>query len=202
MPADEPAARWGILGGLFDPFHLGHLSLAKGAQNHLSLDRVLLVPSFHPPHRDDTATASFEIRVAMLELLADDYDWLSVCDIENSIEPPGYTLRVVKALTEKYPDKRLWLIIGTDHLMAFQKWHRWQDLLSLCRLAVGVRPGFSCAMSSELPSDRIDLVDIDQVDLSSTVLRNRLQFERDPNSLRELLPESIADYIVEHGLYR
>ena len=98
MPALEPGQRWGILGGMFDPVHLGHLSLAENIRTARDLDGVLLVPSYDPPHRSEQPRAPFDDRVAMLELAVGDLPGLEVSNIEALLERPGYTLLTVRAL--------------------------------------------------------------------------------------------------------
>ena len=102
MPAPEPGQKWGILGGTFDPVHLGHLALGTAILEARQLDGILLLPAFDPPHREAQPSASFQDRLNMLDLVCEGEPRFTVCTIEEELERPSYSLRTIRALKQKY----------------------------------------------------------------------------------------------------
>lgn len=202
MPAPEPGQTWGILGGTFDPVHLGHLSLATDMQKAQKLDGVLLVPAFDPPHRAEQPHASFEDRVAMLTLATEDVSGLIISRIEESLGRPGYTLETVRALGKQHDRIDFRFIVGADNLNLLRTWHRWETVLDEIRLLVGCRPGADLEPIADLPRARIDLVETSMIDLSSTEIRDRVNQGIDPEELSRMVPPKVATYILERNLYR
>lgn len=131
----------GILGGTFDPIHLGHTLPAKAVAAHLSLDKVLVIPTRVPPHKA-TPNISANDRATMVKL-ACDADPLFVCDERELFrEGYSYTIDTVKELSIEYPDARLYFIIGLDSLLTFSTWQDYQEILSYCHLIVNTRPNY------------------------------------------------------------
>jgi nicotinate-nucleotide adenylyltransferase len=202
MPAPEPGQKWGILGGTFDPVHLGHLALATDILKARRLDGVFLIPAFDPPHRDEQPHASFEERLAMLKLVSSNEPRLEICTIEEELPRPSYTLETVRALGEKYVGVEFQFIVGADNLALLKSWHRWQALVDEIKLLVGYRPGANLDLISEYPPERIELVETSLIDISSTGIREAVRLGATADELSELVPASIAEHILSKGLYR
>lgn len=197
----------GVLGGTFDPIHLGHIAAADAAQQALSLDRILLIPSHIPPHRRDPVTASAEDRFAMAELAAADRPGWSASRIEIDRDGPSYTYDTLAGLGLEGTQK--FFITGADAFAEIATWSRYPAILDLANFVVVSRPGITLdSLRERVPSafttrsssqTRVILVEAHTPDVSSTEIRRRA---RAGASLSGLVPESVATYIQSHGLYR
>lgn len=202
----------GILGGTFDPVHIGHLRLAIEVREALQLDEVRLIPCARPPHRSEPH-ASAEHRLAMLRAaVAGD---AGVLADDRELVRPGlsYTVDTLKSLREELgPDVDLVLLLGSDAFRQLQTWHLWQSIPELAHLAVIVRPGFDddglvSSLPEELarllrPSDgqaRASLVEIPPLQVSATRVRSLLASGK---SARHLVPQPVLDYAHGNGLYQ
>jgi len=128
--------RIGIYGGSFNPVHNGHIHLALTAVSELELDRLFLVPSKISPHRSSDEYVSEEDRVEMLRLACQVSDKLGVCDYELRSDRVSYTIFTVEEFRRRFPADELFLLVGSDMLMIFEKWNRFGDILRECTLAV------------------------------------------------------------------
>jgi len=131
----------GILGGTFNPIHLGHTLPAKAVAAHLSLDKILLIPASIPPHKA-SPNVSAKHRATMVKLACDGEPMFS-CD-ESELKRDGYSFTVdtLKGLSRLYPSASLYFIMGLDSLLTFTSWHKYQEILSLCHLVVNTRPNY------------------------------------------------------------
>jgi nicotinate-nucleotide adenylyltransferase len=209
--------RLGILGGTFDPIHVGHIAAADAAQRALSLDSILLIPSRIPPHRAQPATASAEDRFAMAQLAADGRPGWSVSRIEIDREGPSYTFDTLTELAK--PASQIFFITGADAFAEIATWSRYPAVLDLANFVVVSRPGITLDSLRERvpsafrthppcsPSDlralgseksRVILVEAHTPDVSSTDIRRRV---RTGESLSGLVTDRVAAYISAHGLY-
>ncbi len=129
----------GILGGTFDPIHLGHTEPAKVVADYLSLNKILFIPASIPPHKA-SPNVSAKQRADMVTLACADEE--NFCCDQRELERNGnsYTVDTLKALKQSYPKQRLFFIIGLDSLLTFTRWHQYQEILSLCHLVVNSRP--------------------------------------------------------------
>jgi len=202
MPAPEPGQKWGILGGIFDPVHLGHLVLATEILEARQLDGVFLIPAFDPPHRDKQPRATFQDRVTMLQMVCEREPRLTVCTIEEELKRPSYTLRTIRALRQKHEGVDFRFIIGADNLVQLKTWHLWETLLDEVRLMVGYRPGADLDAINDYPQVRIDIIETALVDISSTDIRQAVRQGVTDDELKRLVPPPVADYIIKKGLYR
>lgn len=191
-----------ILGGTFDPPHIGHLVLAEMAREALEAVQVLFVPAADPPHKDATRLP-IEHRLAMLErtIAGNPQFVLSRVDIDRP--GPHYSVDMVRLIQTQNPEAELFFLIGADSLRDLPKWYRPQELIRLCRLAVMPRPGVEAApdMHEDLIpglAERVVMIDAPLVDVSSTEIAARL---RAGKSVRYLVPQPALDYIVANGLY-
>jgi len=196
----------GVLGGTFDPIHLGHMAAALAAQRSLSLDSIVLIPSRIPPHRAQPATASAEDRLAMAELAARAHPGWSVSRIEIDREGPSYTYDTLVELGR--PGTQLFFITGADAFAEIDTWSRYPAVLDLANFVVVSRPRITLdSLRERVPSafshrssaqTRVILVDAHTPDVSSTEIRRRV---RAGQSLSGLVPDAVAGYIAAHRLY-
>ena len=204
---NAPFERIGILGGTFDPIHLGHLEAASAAARALSLDRVLLLPSRLPPHRSAEPRASVFHRFAMAALAAAERG-MSVSDLELLREGPSYTALTLEALQrEGYAPARVFFITGSDAFAEVATWHDYPRILQLANFVVVSRPGAPRA-SELIPKldsrdnnptrPTVHSVEADTPDVSSTEIRRRVGAGE---SLDGLVPSSVAGHIRRHHLY-
>ena len=198
--------RLGILGGTFDPIHLGHVAAAEAAQQSLSLDSIVLIPSRIPPHRAQPATAGAEDRLAMAQLAAATRKGWSVSRIEIDREGKSYTFDTLTDLGQS--GTQLFFITGADAFAEISSWSRYPAVLDLANFVVVSRPGTTLdSLRERVPSafnrhpaanTRVILVEAHTPDVSSTEIRHRV---RAGQSLSGLVPDAVAGYISAHGLY-
>jgi nicotinate-nucleotide adenylyltransferase len=207
--------RAGVIGGTFDPIHVGHLAAARAAQQALSLEAVIFVPSSQPPHRPDKPRASGYHRCQMAALAVAGVAGWRVSDVEVSRSGASYTFDTLTALGAQ--DSQLFFILGADAFAEITTWSRYPAVLDLAHFVVIARPGTPLATLRErLPelASRISdspqsiastgqpsiiLVAADTPDVSSTVIRGRAA-RGEP--LSGLVPAPVEDYIRTHQLYR
>jgi nicotinate-nucleotide adenylyltransferase len=139
----------GILGGTFNPIHLGHLRIAEEVRDRLQLDRVLFMPAATPPHKPLAGDLPFTERLAMVQLAIADHPDFSATDLENRRGGPSYSVDTLAELQREYPEDELYFIIGSDSFLEFGLWHRYEEIFPRCHLAVVERPG---APIPDLPS--------------------------------------------------
>lgn len=199
MVADS-TLRLGLLGGTFDPPHYGHLLLAQLAQEQLALDQVLWLPVGNPTHKSrHDLTPAFQ-RAEMVRLLIAPYPnfILDMTDAER--ESPHYISSLIPILRENYPSAEFWLLIGEDSLRDFYRWHRPNEILAQCRLAVLPRPDTFLdwqLLTETCPTlpQQIDWLDHEGVDISSTQLRKK-------NEKISLTSPTVLEYIIKNQLYK
>lgn len=196
--------RIGLLGGTFDPIHIAHLHIAACAMHDLALDEVRFIPAGSPPHKPDRPVSDASHRWRMLELAVEDIRGFRPDPIDLSEDTPSYTSELLARIRNAHPEDQLWFIIGADSLAEFGTWHQPERILELARLAVATRPGWDVQAaigSSCLPDlqDRVDAFSSVPLDLSSTLIRERI---RDGKPVDWLLPAGVRAYIDQHGLYR
>lgn len=180
--------RIGVFGGQFDPPHNGHLAVVRAARDQLGLDRVLVIPNPHPPHRPSPQTpAETRYRLALAAFGGE--PGVEVSRLELDRAGPSYTVDTLAELAR--PDRELYLILGADQLAALPAWHRPGRVRELARVAVAARPGAPHAGDAE------ELV-MEPVDISSSELRRRVAEGADVSGL---VPAGVAAAIEREGLY-
>jgi len=196
----------GILGGTFDPPHVGHLWLATLAADALGLDHVLLLPAGQPPHKIDHQLSSAADRLLMTRLAIVGDPRLRLSAIEIDRAGPSYTVDSVDELRRTLGDDvRLVLVMATDSLAALGTWHEPERLLSLVELAVGPRTGTPAPSPEVLrerwgeAAGRIRLLEGPSLDVSSSEIRRRVAAGK---AIRYLVPRAVEEHIHERGLYR
>jgi len=204
----------GILGGTFDPIHYGHLRSAIDVAEQLNLERIQLIPSARPPHREQPQ-ATPEQRLEMLHLAVKDHDLFKVDDRELHRSGESYTVDTLLSLRQEYPDSPLYLILGTDAFSHIQSWHRWDELLDLAHIVVMQRPMHVSAMSERLQTwyqqhvatkgdetllaGRVWSVGVAQLDISATAIRQKVSQGLTPLFL---LPDAVIQFIDTLKLYQ
>lgn len=191
---DRNRKQVGILGGNFNPVHNAHLVVADQVRQQLSLDEVLLMPEFTPPHVDKKETIDEKHRLKMLELAIDDVAGLGIETIELDRKGISYTYDTMKLLTERNPDVDYYFIIGADMVDYLPKWHRIDELIQMVQFVGVQRPKYKAGTSYP-----VIWVDVPLMDISSSIVRSFIKDGRDPNYL---LPKTVLDYIKEEGLYK
>jgi nicotinate-nucleotide adenylyltransferase len=198
----------GVLGGTFDPIHIGHLILAEEVRDRAALDRVLLVPAARAPHKARLPEAPASARLRMAEVAVEGHERFEVSPLEIERGGISYTLDTVSALLELHPDAELAFLLGADGLPDLPSWHRVDHLLERVRFLIATRPGYALSAFDELVpalGERIvnqlrrDAVEIPPIGVSSTEIRERVRAGR---SVRFLVPPGVERVIEEHGLYR
>jgi len=209
------APRIGIMGGMFDPVHCGHLAAATAALDVLALESLHLVPCAQPNHRD-AAIADAQHRLTMLQLAAEADPRLQVDDREIRRAGVSYAVDTLASFSEQYPDAGLVFVLGWDSFLSLPRWHRWRDMFTFAHFCAVSRPGVNEsvpeALAQEMAARRVAspqalfsrrsgnilVLDGVQVDVSSTQLRQA----REQGELNEsLLPAAVAAYIRRHALY-
>jgi len=188
----------GLLGGMFDPIHLGHLRAAEIVRESLGLDEVFFVPAGVPPHRGRPAAAGLD-RYAMVALATSTQRAFLPSDVELAREGPSYTVETVAQLRARHPQAEVFLIVGSDNLPMIAEWREPERLLEMCTVAVVERPGSAPAPAGKVPPARLRRVEGTTLPIASRDLRERIRAGR---SVRHLVPDGVADYIEKRGLYR
>lgn len=197
-------ARLGILGGTFDPVHLGHLVLAEQAREQLGLTRVLWVPAGEPWRKAGRVVAAAKHRLAMVEIAIAGGPGFELCTVEVDRPGPSYTVETLAGLRDEDRDCELFLLLGMDALEDLPNWHEPDRLVQLATLAVAVRSGERLsaeALELLLPGlgECVVWVEMTRIDITATDLRRRVAQGR---SVRYLVPNPVEAYIREQSLYR
>ncbi len=190
--------RLGILGGSFDPPHVGHLLAAGDACEALQLDRLVFVPAANQPLKAGLATASAEQRLAMVKLLVGDDTRFEVDPVEIERQGLSYTVDTLETYAARYPHAERFLLVGADVLPAFGKWREPERITTLAQLTVLQRVG-DAPLSLIAGKEKPLVLQTRRIDVSSTEIRERI---RAGKSIHGFVPESVAAYIAAERLYR
>lgn len=187
--------RLGLLGGTFDPIHIGHLVLAIEACQQRDLDAVIVVPA-RDPWQKGTVVASAERRLDMVNCAITSHAQLlsSIVDLER--EGPSYAIDTIDDLAKQYPDVEFEFIVGSDALSGVPTWHRADELVSRVVFVCAERPGTPLEIP---PGTRVATIQVPRLDISSTDIRERVAQGR---SIAFLVPDAVGEYVHNEGLYR
>lgn len=188
--------RIGILGGSFNPVHIGHIMLASYLAQFTDLDEVWLMLSPANPLKSDAEMASDSDRLSMLKSACRDYPYIYPCDIELSMPRPSYTINSLDRLAQLHPDKDFRLIIGSDNWLIFDRWRDAKKLIERFKPIIYPRPQFDVEASS-LP-DGVTLVNAPQIEISSTFIRRGISSGHD---MAAFLHPAVYEHIKLSGLY-
>ena len=194
----------GVLGSAFNPPHLGHLALAQEALWQLGLDEVILVPTGEAPHKRIADDPGRELRIAMTRLAAADDARFSVSSLEVERDGPSYTYETLQMLAEDRAETELVFVMGADAAVGLESWRNSERVVELARLAVARRAGVSdtevaAVMGSLGAAGKATMLEMPQFGVSSSAVRERAAAGR---PLRYLVPEPVARFIEEKGVYR
>jgi nicotinate-nucleotide adenylyltransferase len=195
--------RRGILGGAFNPPHIGHLVCAQEALVRLSLERVAFIPMGQAPHREIEQDPGAESRLEMCERAVAGDDRLEVLRHELDRAGPSYTVDTLRELQERAPEDEVALILGGDQAAALPSWHEPEEVLRLAEVAAVQRTGFSreavgLKIARLRGAQQVRFFDMPRIGVSSTMVRRRVA-RREP--IRYLVPDSVADYVAAEAFY-
>lgn len=197
------AKRLGLLGGTFDPIHIGHLIIASHAAEALDLDRVLFMPAHDPPHKAGDDIAPTEDRVAMVTLAIAGDDRFELSDYDLRRGERSFTSDLLERLAHDMPRQELFFIAGSDSLKDFPTWNKPQQILDLAQLAIAARPEteINGKVLDAMPNllSRTKFFDAPLIDISSSRIRERV---RNGSSIRYLVPAGVEQHIRDRELYR
>ena len=194
----------GIFGGAFNPVHNGHMNLAEIYYRGLELDKLIFIPTAHPPHKSGEALASQQDRLNMLSLAIEDKPY-EVSQIEFQRQGKSYTYDTLTELKKLYSNDTLYLIIGADQFLTFDRWYRYKDILNMAVLCTCAREDEeekqrikSFASNLGLGNDEYFLSTEPVLRVSSSQIRTGIM---DSEDISSLLPKKVLEYILEKGLY-
>jgi nicotinate-nucleotide adenylyltransferase len=195
--------RVGLLGGTFNPPHVGHLVCATQALGQLDLDRVLLVPVHEPPHKGMEIEPGVAHRVELCRLAVEGEERLGVSLADADVPGPSFTVDTLRRLNERSPGDQLTFIVGGDMAHSLPNWREPEAILELAEVAVAEREGIRrndiIDRLAGLPVDRVRFFDMPRLDVSSSLVRRYVAAGR---PIRHLVPEAVERYIADAGLYR
>ena len=195
----------GIMGGTFDPIHLGHLATAESVRELFALEEILFIPAARPPHKLSRPVTDEHHRLAMTILATRTNKFFRVSDMELRRTGFSYTLDTMDELHKQFDNStELFFIIGADSLADLSKWHEAKKLVARSHFIATTRPGTDVDFSSTekffgaKASEHIHRVTTPAIEISSTEIRQRVKLGR---SIKYLVPEAVEEYILREGLY-
>ncbi len=196
--------RIGIFGGAFNPVHNGHINLAKSYLESLSLDKLLVVPTANPPHKSAEGLAAGADRLNMLSIAFKAFERVEISDIEFQREEKSYTYDTITELRKSYPEDGFFLIIGNDQFLSFDKWYKYNELLSEVVLCTAAREENKkeeiISFAEKLLNGKSDyyLAAFEPIVISSSEIREKIKNQDD---ISGFVPADVCKYIKDKGLY-
>ena len=187
--------RIGILGGTFNPIHIGHLMIAQMVLEKFGLDKVIFVPAYLPPHKSGRNLIAAEHRLRMVRLVVRGNRYFEVSSFEITKGGKSYSVDTIRHLRRHYPGAKLFFIIGSDHIAKLHTWRNIQEVVRMVSFVAVYRPGFK-TIRSKIP---VRSMIISGVHTSSSDIRRRLGTAK---TVKHLIPENVLRYIRKHKLYR
>ena len=196
----------GILGGTFDPIHLGHLATAESIREMFQLDEVLFIPAARPPHKSEKKVTPEVHRVMMTHLAIQSNKYFQVSLMEIMRDGLSYTLDTVEELQKKFgSETELFFIIGSDSMADLPTWYQSKKLVEECHFISAIRPGVAADLNAvqkffgEVGMKNIHQVVTPGIEISSTEIREKI---RQGHSIKYLVPEVVEEYIIKENLYK
>ncbi|MCL1947068.1 MAG: nicotinate-nucleotide adenylyltransferase [Chitinivibrionia bacterium] len=189
----------GILGGSFNPIHLGHAAVAQMAAEELNLDIVLFVPARVNPLKGFLKDVTPFQRCAMTKDAIFGNDLFEIWEKELTMPAPSYTIHTVEKLFTEFSADEWYFLIGSDNLPFFSKWHKWAELIHKVKLGVCLRPNYDMNVPEIIPNDRVAFFDGPNWGISSSMIRKRI---KENKSCRYLLNENVREFIKKNNLYK
>lgn len=190
----------GIMGGTFDPIHVGHLMVAEAVWDEYKLEKVIFIPSANPPHKHKVITsAKHRFNMALLATCSNPH--FEVSSIEMERTGPSYTVDTIKALQKIYGNEtKFYFIVGADCIDELPTWHNINELLTLCKLIATKRPSYEIDPNiiKKEYQEHIELLDTPELEISSTDIRQRI---KKGYSIQYITTEQVQQYIRKEGLY-
>lgn len=192
-----------VLGGTFNPIHNGHIHIAKQYAELLGVEKVLLIPTYQPPHKQALNLVSAEDRLQMCRLAAGEGNF-EACGIEICRKGKSFTSDTLRELKTQYPDSELYLITGEDMFLTFEQWHEPETIYQLAvlcaapRSANGLAPLLDYANMLERKGAKTIIQNIEYLPISSTMVRNAV---KNGQGIANLVPPLVAEYIIKNKLY-
>lgn len=199
MGCAEDEGGIGLLGGSFDPVHIGHLAIAQSFLESGFLSELWLLLTPDPPHKPEQPLTDYDQRLEMLKTAFQEFEQVTVSDVERHLPQPSYTIQTLKYLSEKYPDEKFYLCIGEDSLHEFKQWKDWASILDYCELLVARRPNHSNTELDSTIAQKTHFVSHHPVDISSTSIRHAVSEGHD---ISDLVPPEIDHLIEQFNLYK
>jgi len=187
--------RIGILGGAFNPPHIGHLIIAEWVRNEFSLKQIIFIPTFLPPHKE--SPTPFEVRFQMVKIAVGNNRNYKVSDLEKKIAGPSYTIKTIRYFKKRFKKTDLFLIIGSDQFLEIGTWLKPEAIVQECRLVVVRRPGYDLSPKMNFFKN-ILISSAPQMDVSSSEIRKRI---RQGLTIRHLVPKPLYTFIKSRNLY-
>ena len=195
----------GIMGGTFDPIHIGHLILAQAAYEQLGLDKVLFIPAGKPPHKRDRKGATDDQRIDMVRLAIEDDPRFDLSLIEMESEDYSYTYKTIEKLTGAHPDEDYYFIIGQDSLETFHSWVKPEEIVKHAHIAAADRPDCDQSKLEKLLEENRQLLKGDFIGISCPDIQISSHELRDVIAkgcgFRYFVTDKVYDYIVRNGIY-
>lgn len=201
----------GIMGGTFNPIHLGHVNLAKAAYEQFKLDKVIFLPAGDPPHKKDQSIINGKHRMNMVQIAIRDYPYFVASDMEIKREGYSYTYLTLKTLTEQNTQDKYYFIIGADSLFSLEKWYKPEEILKMCVMLVADRNDIpqneflekieylNKKFNADIRPLETPMFHISSSEIRNAMSDNKLDFT--DNIQLDLLDHNVVTYIIENKLY-
>jgi nicotinate-nucleotide adenylyltransferase len=191
--------RLGIMGGVFDPIHIGHLFTAEEARMRLKLDKVIFVPCLQPSHKRNDLVTDIKHRLKMTYLAIEDNPFFEVSEIEVNRSGPSYTIDTIKEFRKIFGwQTDIFFITGADAFLEIDSWYKKDELLKLCRFVAATRPGYDLNKLHNNFKDTLQIMEIPALAISSTDIRYRVKSNL---SIKYIVLDVVRIYIYENKLY-
>ncbi len=197
--SEGSSSKVGILGGTFNPPHIAHLIAAECVRDQLKLNKILFIPAASPPHKTRVEIIPAEQRLQMVRLATKSNPLFEVSDIELHRVGMSFTIDTIIDLKSKSPKDSYYFILGIDLLIEFDTWKNPDKILEECKIVAMNRPGFDLKAVDRELLNKVDLVNVPALDISSTAIRRRVEAGR---SIRYLVPFEVEKYIKDNSIYR
>lgn len=192
-------AKIGIMGGVFDPIHIGHLFTAEEARIKFDLDTVFFVPCLHPAHKRNDRVTEIKHRLAMSYLAIKSNPFFKVSEIEINRPGPSYTIDTIKGFREMFGwEAGIYFITGADAFLEIGTWHEHAELFKICTFVAATRPGYDLTKLNDSFKDKLNIMEIPALAISSTDIRFRI---RNQLSIKYIVIDEVLEYIYQNQLY-
>lgn len=196
----------GIMGGTFDPIHIGHLLLGQFAYEEFALNEIWFLPNGNPPHKENEKGEGLDERIEMVKLAIKGVPYFSISLYEAKENVHSYTYQTMGHFKEKYPDDEFYFILGADSLFSFEKWKNFTEIFPTCTILAAMRDDKDIqdmqeqiACLQKKYGAKIEILKAPVIDISSTTIRTRVSENK---SIQYMVPDAVAAYIQERELYK